>query len=788
LILQKINTYQEPESPIKEMADAELAPVIRINTKATLAFLMHRRPYKELEELAAPELKLAGLRINPKTNIQSRESHFYKISLLDILDNSEHEISGLPEKGKFCRLSWNYEQDKAIVLNIESNGVQAWIIDVIDKTAKAIGNNNINGNISQAFVWLKSDEILFSTIPAAGVIYQLNQDTLPSGPITADNEGQSIESRTFQDLLRDEIDAQNFEKAVTSEIWKFKLDGSSVLWKKAAMHDGIALSPDGSLIMISEIEKPFSYFVPFDRFPYTTTIFDQDARPVYEVERSPLLEFLPQGFMAVQKGRRHIKWRPDKDATLIWVEALDEGDPEKEVNFRDEIFQLSFPFHADPVSVFKTKDRFAGIFYTENGKAVVFERWWKNRMQKTYILDTENSREPILFEERNFQDRFNNPGNFVTKKNNLGWNVIQEDDNGDMYLNGDGYYAGGRKAFLDKYNLHTGKKTRVFEADDTSYQEDISMVINATEGLLLTLIQDSHTYPTFFIRNLQNNSLKQITFYKNPFYALEGVKQEIIKYKRKDGTELSARLYIPVNHDGSTKLPLIMWAYPMEFKDQQTAGQSTNGKHDFIYPFWGSPLYWVAKGYAIMDDVSFPIIGENDTPPNDHFHEQMIANAEAAIEAARSLKWIDVNRIAIGGHSYGAFMVSYLLTHTSLFAAGIARSGAYNRTLTPFGFQSEERNLWQAKDVYQTMNPFMDADKMRTPLLLIHGKEDNNSGTYTMQTERYYAALKALGATVRMVLLPFESHSYQSRQSILHVLWEQDQWLEKYVKNKPSTF
>ncbi|MBK8112417.1 MAG: hypothetical protein IPK46_19920 [Saprospiraceae bacterium] len=301
-------------------------------------------------------------------------------------------------------------------MNIEKNGVQAWLIDAISKTAKAIGNNNINGNISQAFVWLKTDEILFSTIPSTGVIYQLNKDTLPSGPITADNEGQSIESRTFQDLLKDEIDAQNFEKAVSSEIWKFNKDGSKMLWKKAAMHDGLALSPDGTLIMISEIEKPFSYFVPFDRFPYTTTIFDNNANPVYEVERSPLLEYLPQGFMAVQKGRRQIKWKPDEGATLLWVEALDGGDPEKEANFRDEIFQLAYPFTSDPVSIFKTKDRFAGIFLTEKGKAVVFERWWKNRMQRTFILDPKNTKEPVLFEERNFQDKFSDPGNFVTKK------------------------------------------------------------------------------------------------------------------------------------------------------------------------------------------------------------------------------------------------------------------------------------------------------------------------------------------------------------------------------------
>jgi dipeptidyl aminopeptidase/acylaminoacyl peptidase len=305
---------------------------------------------------------------------------------------------------------------------------------------------------------------------------------------------------------------------------------------------------------------------------------------------------------------------------------------------------------------------------------------------------------------------------------------------------------------------------------------------------LLVRVESSTEYPNYFFRDVKRSKLNQITFFESPFVSIQNVHKEVIDYKREDGLALSGTLYLPIGYDASTKekMPMIMWAYPAEFKDKASAGQSTQNPNEFTYPYYGSMIYWVTRGYVVLDDASFPIVGEGDEEPNDTFREQLVANAKAAIDAVDSLGYIDRNRIAVGGHSYGAFMVANLLSHSDLFAAGIARSGAYNRTLTPFGFQSEERNYWEDPEVYNNMSPFMHADKMHHPLLLVHGEADNNSGTYPMQSERYFNALKGLGATVRLVILPKESHGYRSKESILHLLWEQDEWLEKYVKNKES--
>ena len=303
---------------------------------------------------------------------------------------------------------------------------------------------------------------------------------------------------------------------------------------------------------------------------------------------------------------------------------------------------------------------------------------------------------------------------------------------------------------------------------------------------LTVRIESKNEYPNRYFRDLKNQTLQQITNFDNPFKAIQNVKKEVIEYQRDDGLTLTGTLYLPTDYQEGTKYPMILWAYPREYKDSNSASQNTQNPNEFTYPFWGSPIYWVSKGYVVLDDAAFPIIGEGEVEPNDSFRKQLVANAKAAIDAVDNKGLIDRQRVAVGGHSYGAFMVANLLSHSDLFAAGIARSGAYNRTLTPFGFQSEERSYWDAPEVYYTMSPFMHADKMKTPLLLIHGEADNNSGTYPMQSERYFNALKGLGATARLVMLPKESHGYRAKESILHMLWEQDQWLEKYVKNKPT--
>jgi dipeptidyl aminopeptidase/acylaminoacyl peptidase len=776
--------YQIPHKDIYDLANASLAPALKMDSNGVNAILMYRNNYKSIDELAIEELKLAGLRTNPTNNISAREGYYFRLTILDVHNASEHEIIGLPTQGKFCKLSWNYNNDKVSVLNIFNDRIELWIIDIIERSAKLFVSNGLNANLGNPITWLKDNTFLATMIPANRVALKNKSNETPAGPIISENDGQNVETRTFQDLLKDEVDEFNFELIVTSEIWHFDQHGNKALWKSAALHDGLGLSPDGKYILLSEIKKPFSYFVQFDRFPYSTYVYDISGNMLKILVESPLIDYLPQGFMAVQKGMRQIRWRSDKPNTLVWVEALDEGNPEIKVPFRDAIYQQVFPFDKEPQLIFKTIDRFAGMFFGNDDLALVYDRWWPTRNQRTILFNPNDLQKQILFDERNFQDKYSDPGTFVTSKNEFNWNTLQIESDGTMFVSGEGYSQKGRHPFIDKYNYKTGEKERIYTAKIEGKQEDITFILDAVNGDIINVIQSKNEYPNFYLKNIYSGVQKLIRHFENPFKSLENLSKEVITYFREDGVELNASMYLPIGYDKTTteKLPMILWAYPTEYKDKDTAGQKTAIDNDFIYPFWGSPLYWVSRGYIVLEGASFPILGEANAQPNDTFVPQLIANAKAAIDAVNAMGFLDRKKVAVGGHSYGAFMVSMLLTYTDFFAAGIARSGAYNRTLTPFGFQSEERNYWQAKEVYDTMNPFINADKMKTPLLLIHGNEDNNSGTFTMQTERYFAALKALGANVRMVLLPHESHAYSAKESIMHTLWEQDMWLEKWCK------
>ncbi|MEE4197379.1 MAG: prolyl oligopeptidase family serine peptidase [Bacteroidales bacterium] len=776
-------SYQTPPKEILELADVDLPPSFYMNAEGTYALFMYRNQYKSIEELSEKELRLGGLRINPVTNSPSRVRYYTHIEVFNVKKQKTVPLHGLPENARLSNFAWSPDQSMMAFTNTTPGGVELWVLDISKGRLNKLTTDNLNANLGTPFEWFQDGKsLLVKVLP--GDRKPLIDETLvvPSGPTVSVNEGQKAQNRTYQDLLENKNDEFNFEQLALSELVQVDLKGNSTPWKKKAMYRGLNFSPDGNYILVTTIEKPFSYLVPFYRFPSKTVIYDKGGAEIKKMLEVHLIEDLPQGFMAEREGMRDLAWRTDKPSTLYWVEALDGGDPSREAQHRDEVFELNAPFQGEKQSLLKTINRFSGITWGNDNVAVATDYWWNTRNTKSYLFSpSDQSVQPEIIFDRNYQDRYNDPGYFVTVRNNYGRNVLlMETDH--LYLIGRGYCEEGIRPFLDQFNLTTKSTDRLWRADGKETLENIVDLIDPAKGKLLTRIESKSQYPNYYFRNIQTGELTRISNFKNPFESLQNVHKEVIKYQREDGLELSGTLYLPTDYQEGEKYPMIMWAYPREYKDKSTAGQVTSSPHEFIYPYYGSPVFWVTRGYVVLDDAAFPVVGEGENEPNDTFVEQLVANAKAAIDAVDEMGYIDRNKVAVGGHSYGAFMTANLLSHSNLFAAGIARSGAYNRTLTPFGFQSEERNYWEAPEIYYEMSPFMHAHKMKTPLLLIHGAADNNSGTYTMQSERYFNALKGLGATVRLVLLPRESHGYAARESVLHVLWEQDQWLEKYLK------
>lgn len=786
-LAQENLTFQKPSAEILALADYERAPSVSMDSKKEYMLLSYRNTYKTLDDLSQEEMRLGGLRINPITNISSTVTYVNNLKLRKVSDKVENQVSGLPQNARITNISWSPNEKKIGFTNTTNTGVELWVIDVATAIAKKITEANLNANLGNPYSWMKDNEtLLVKMLPKNRPALIDSKKDLPKGPTVSTSDGSKSQNRTYQDLLKNKTDEANFDALVTAELYKVSLSGKTELFKGADIYAGESFSPDGNYLMLTTIQKPYSYIVPLSRFPQKSVVYDLNGKEIKVVNEVPLNEVMPKGFSSVRKGKRSMNWRADKPATLSYVVALDEGDQAKKVDFRDEVFSWDAPFNVEAQSILKTQQRFSGIMWGNETTAIAYDDWYDTRNQKVYLFNPSNPNQaPKIISDRNSQDIYSDPGNFETKKNQYNRYVLAIENN-NAYLIGDGFTKEGQFPFIDEFNLTTLKTKRLYTSKMKDKKEDLQSIEDFKKGDVLVQIQSKNDFPNYYFRNIKSGKLTPITNFKNPFESIKNVYKEVIKYKRKDGVELSGTLYLPAGYDRtkkSEKLPLLIWAYPEEFKDKNSAGQSNKNPNEFTFPNYGSFVYWVTKGYAVLDDASFPIIGEGTTEPNDTFMPQLIANAEAAIDAVDNLGYINRKKVAIGGHSYGAFMTANLLTHSNLFACGIARSGAYNRTLTPFGFQSEQRNYWDVPEIYNGMSPFMNADKMKTPLLLVHGDADNNPGTFTLQSERYFQALKNLGAPVRLVLLPKESHGYAAKDNILHLLWEQDQFLEKYLKN-----
>ena len=780
--------YQKPPKDILDLVDAPMAPSVLRNESGEHMLFLYRDYYKSIAELSETELRLAGLRINPKTNIGSRTNYYKNIKIKNPKDEEAIQISGLPKNPRLANFKWSPDQTKIALTNTTSEGVEVWVLHLERAEVIKITNSSVNANMREVINWFKDGKsLLVKMLPTDRKVLINTNETVPKGPTIASNDGKKAQNRTYQDLLKNPNDEFNFEQLAKSELYKVDLDGNKTKWKDANLYTAINFSPNGEYIMVTSVKRPFSYLVPYSRFPSKTVIYNIKGELISEILEVPLIEDLPKGFMAVRMGMRSLDWRKDKPATLLYVQALDNGNPEKEVSYRDEVFEMEAPFDKAGKSILKTINRFRSIEWGNDKNAIAYDSWWNTRNTKTYLINpSDNTQKPKVLSDRNYQDVYSDPGKFEMTLNKYGESVLAFDSNKNAYLLGDGYTKEGQFPFVDQLDFKTLKKTRLYTSKLEGKKEDL-IAYKPEKDELLVRIESPSEYPNYYYKSLiKRKGQQQLTDFENPYKSIQDVHKEVITYEREDGLELTGTLYLPVGYDKESKekKPMILWAYPREYKDKNSASQNTQNPNKFTSPYWGSPIYWVTQGYVVLDNASFPIIGEKDEQPNDTFRTQLVSNAKAAIDAVDELGYIDRKKVAVGGHSYGAFMVANLLSHSNLFAAGIARSGAYNRTLTPFGFQSEERNYWEAPEVYYTMSPFMHADKMITPLLLVHGEADNNSGTYPMQSERYFNALKGLGATVRLVMLPKESHGYRAKESILHLLWEQDEWLNTYVKQK----
>ena len=788
--------YQLPPAPLQAIVDAPRAPALSLSPKRNLAAMIATPALPSIVEVAQPELKLGGLRINPRTCSPSRFSFGTDLVLLDVRTQAEMKVSGLPKPLRLADSAWSPDQRYLAFTHVAysdkagASAVELWLVDVSARVAKKLTTQPMSYVGGAGFSWLPDASGLLVNLKPAALGKAPQSTGIPTGPSTQDSQNSSgaRQLRTYPDLLKNEEDAKLFEHYATVQLALVDLAGKTRLVGAPDLFIGARLAPNGKYILTQALQRPFSYVVPASGFARRVDVRDLSGKAVHLVVNKPLEEGLPPGNDAVSAGVREVSWRVDAPATLVWAEAQDGGDPAKPAEVRDIVYAQAAPFALKPVVLAKLGSRYNGIQWGRGDLALLSEGWYKTRAIKTWrVAPDQPDTAPELVFSYSAEDRYNNPGHPVMQADAMGLPRLLIGPDTTILLDGAGASNEGDRPFIDRFSLASKKKERLFQSA-APYFENVAAVLNDDGTRLLTTRESPTERPNFFVRDLTQSGAAQLTALTNfphPTPQLKDVQKEQIRYKRADGVDLTATLLLPPNYDAKRDgpLPMLMWAYPAEFKSASAASQTTGSPYRFnAVSFWG-PAAFLAMGYAVLDNPSMPIVGADDAEPNDTYLPQLVANAEAAVNEVVRRGVAERHRIAIGGHSYGAFMTGNLLAHTRLFRAGIARSGAYNCTLTPFGFQSEERPFWKAQEAYQAMSPFNHADKIKDALLMIHGEQDNNSGTFPIQSERMFQAIKGLGGTARLVMLPNESHAYRARESIMHMLYETNSWLDKYVKN-----
>jgi dipeptidyl aminopeptidase/acylaminoacyl peptidase len=785
LALTAQDGYRQPPEPIRSIIDAAPTPRVAVSPDNTLLLLLGRPALPSIAEVAAPYIPMAGQRLNPNTNFPTRVATSTTLSIMSIATGTTRPVA-LPAESRIGNVRFSPDGKRAAFPIITDAGATLGVLDLASGAVSSVGGVRVNGAFGDPCVWMpSSDALLCRTIPASRGAAP-TAPSVPGGPVMQESFGRRSPERTYQDLLADRYDESRFTFYGTSQVAIVSLNGATRMIGTPAIISGATPSPDGRYVLTSTIHTPFSYVVPVSRFPLSTELWTSDGQKVRTVFDRALATEQSTAFDAVDAGPRGIAWRADAPATLAWIEAMDGGDPARSTTQRDRVVTVDAPFTATPVQHVAVGSRVRGVTWVRNDVAMVTEYWWKTRQTKTWIINPSTpGATPRLLFDRSAEDAYSDPGSPVMTMTAQGTMVATVSaDRRAIFLEGSGESPDGAQPFLDRLDLATGRTTRLWRSQGAQYEEPIAM-LDDRGARVLTRRQTTTEPPNYWVRNLVARVAPlQLTKFADPAPQFAGITSKLVTYTRPDGVQLSATMYLPAGYtpEKDGRLPFFFWAYPQEFKSAKAAAQVRGSQNLFIRPTGSSHLFMLTQGYGVLDGPTMPIVGEGTKEPNDTYVEQLVASAKAAVDKVVDLGVADRDRIGVGGHSYGAFMTANLLAHSNIFRAGIARSGAYNRTLTPFGFQQEERPYWEANAIYNRMSPFTYADSIKTPILLIHGMNDDNSGTFPIQSERFYAALKGNGAVVRYVQLPGEAHGYLGRESVGHTLAEMVSWLDQFVK------
>ncbi len=777
--------YREPSPEIVELVRAPWLPVINVDPENKIVMQLGLNGLVPMERLARDEIRLAGLILNPETFAPNRPMYADRITLARIEDGLSMPVTGLPADPVILNVKWSPDGSWLALLIEEDKRVSLWKVDTRTAEAERWSDLRVHVGLSLKFFWASDSQSVWLKSVPQNLGDPPRASSVAEGPVVRVTRDKALPTQTYQDLLKTAQDVKKFEYYFSSQITQVKLNGDYSHVGNPGLFQSVQPSPDGKFLLVDRLVEPWSDMVTEDRFAYRWEVWTVVEGFLKTVASAPLGEDMPSNNSAVRSGARDGRWRSDKPATLVWVEAQDGGDIQRNVKIRDILYCLEAPFIGQPKTLARLSKRLGNvIWHSEDLALLILIDMREREIHFDRLYPDSGNKTPRRLITNRMGDRYKHSGYPLMTYNDNGLPILQTDDEAEhIYLIGEGGTQEGDRPFLVKFNLKTKKKKQIFRSSKPFYERPLR-VLDAKWNQLLVKRESAEMPPHYFIWNSTEKFQRSVARVSNPHTLLDGMQRRTIKYKRSDKLELTANLYLPAGYDPARDgpLPTFIWAYPKSYNDPGNAAQTKFSPHEFYESRWYKPAIWVTRGYAVVDNPPMPIVGRENASPNDNFISQITLSAHALVNRLLRLGISEKGRIGIGGHSYGAFMAVNLLAHTDLFSAGIARNGAYNRTLTPFGFQNEDRILWQVPKVYLEMSPILQAQSIKEPLLLFHGLKDDNSGTFPMQSDRLFHAIQGLGGTARLVLFPHEAHSFRGEKSILHMLWEMEQWLDLYVK------
>jgi dipeptidyl aminopeptidase/acylaminoacyl peptidase len=794
---ERASGYDLPPQYVLDVLHAPAPPRPILSPTRASALLVAWVEYPPMSQVAEPYLKLAGVRVEPRTRRKHDTPGGYGVApcaqtlaVVDVATRRETPIA-LPPGGCADGFSWAPDGATFAFRNTSRDAVELWAGDRDGKTHR-IGNVRLNPMLGSSLQWVPDNKTLLVKAVPDGIGPAPAAEAGSEGPrIQESTGGGEFSTYEARDTLRNQADAALFEYYGTSQLAFVDAASGAVTPVGApAVLSDVALSPDGAHILVTSIRKPYSYAVTYGRFAHDVEVWDRAGKAT-PLAQLPVAEHVP--IHGVPTGPREHAWRPTEPATLVWAEALDGGDWKVSVPARDKVAMLSAPFTSNPVEIARTEQRYDGIDWSERRGAGLLQEYDDNRhWRRTFLIDAEHPEaKPRLIWDLSSEESYADPGQPVYRiLPNGKWAMRQKGDT--IFLSGQGASPAGDRPFLDSFDLRTGKSRRLFRSSKDAYEYFVSFVSDATDAFL-TWRQTPTDPPNLMLRTLAAavpdaasgeatvvSTATAVTHIPDPTPAVRAIKKRLVTYKRKDGVELSFTLYTPPGYKEGTRVPAILNAYPLDYASSKTAGQ-ISGSEQYFTRLRDYQLL-ILSGYALIDSAAFPIVGDPQKA-YDTYIEQLVDDAQAAVDKAVELGVVDRDRIGVTGHSHGAMMTANLIAHTDLFRAGVATSGAYNKTLTPFGFQNERRSVWSAQDTYLKVSPYFFANKMRAPLLIIHGADDANPGTTPLQSELLYQAIRGNGGVTRLVMLPHEPHWYSAMESNEQLAYEELRWFDKYVKN-----